>query len=74
MPSNTFKTSSYFLIGRSKAVLHLRIRFVICVSCRAVLSIPCSLVVTVLERAYLLALLYVMFTCVFVTFSYGVLG
>ena len=39
----------------------------------AVLSVPCSLVVTCWERAYLLALLYVMFSCVFVTFPYGVL-
>ena len=40
----------------------------------AVLSVPCSLVVTCLERAYLLVILYVMFSCVFVTFSYDVLG
>ena len=40
----------------------------------AVLSVPCSLMVTCLERANLLVLLYVMFSCVFVTFSYGVLG
>ena len=42
--------------------------------CYAVLSVPCSLVVTCLERANLLVLLYVMFSCVYVTFSYGVLG
>ena len=41
--------------------------------CPAVLSVPCRLVVTCWERAYLLALLYVMFSCVFVTFPYGVL-
>ena len=41
--------------------------------CPAVLSVPCSLVVTCWERAYLLALLYVMFSCDFVTFTYGVL-
>ena len=38
-----------------------------------VLSVPCSLVVTCWEKADLLALLYVMFSCVFVTFPYGVL-
>ena len=36
--------------------------------------VPCSLVVTCWERADILALLYVMFSCVFVTFPYGVLG
>ena len=35
--------------------------------CYAVLSVPCSLVVTNWERADLLALLCVMFSCVFVT-------
>ena len=39
----------------------------------AVLSAPCSLVVTCWERADLLALLCVMFSC-FLTFPYGVLG
>ena len=39
-----------------------------------VLSAPFSLVVTCWERADLLALLYVIFLCVFVTFSHGVLG
>ena len=38
------------------------------------LSVPCSLVVTCWEKADLLALLYVMFSCVLVTFPYGVLG
>ena len=41
--------------------------------CHSVLSDPCSLVVTCLERADLMALLCVMFPCVFVTFPYGVL-
>ena len=40
----------------------------------AVMSVYCSLVVTCWERANLLALLYVMFSCVFVTFLCGVLG
>ena len=38
-----------------------------------VLSVSCSLVVTCWERAVFLALLYVAFCCVFVTFPYGVL-
>ena len=42
--------------------------------CNAVLSVPCSLVITCWDRADLLALLCVMFSCVFVTFPYGVLG
>ena len=42
--------------------------------CHTVLSVPCSFVVTCLVRADLLALLYVMVSCVFVTFLYGVLG
>ena len=56
------------------AVLLLWIIFVICVSCHTVLSISCSLVVTCLERADILALLYRLFPCVVVTFPYGVLG
>ena len=42
--------------------------------CHAVLSVNWSLVVTCWERANLLATLYVMFSCVFVTFPCGVLG
>ena len=42
--------------------------------CHTVVSVPCSLVVTCGERADLLALACVMFSCVFVTFSYGALG
>ena len=41
--------------------------------CHAALSIHRSLVVTCWERAGLLALLCVMFSCVFVTFPCGVL-
>ena len=37
-----------------------------------VLSVRCSLVITCWERADLLALLCVIFPCVFVTFPYGV--
>ena len=42
--------------------------------CHAFLSVHCSLVVTCWEKAGILALLYVMFSCVFVAFPYGVLG
>ena len=38
--------------------------------CHAFLSVHCSLVVTCWERAGHLALLYVMFNCVFVTLSW----
>ena len=41
--------------------------------CRAFLSVHCSYVVTCLERANRLALLYVMFSCVFVNFPCGIL-
>ena len=44
------------------------------VFCHAFLSLHCSLVVTCWERTNLLALLYLMFSCVFVTFPCGVLG
>ena len=42
--------------------------------CHAVLSVHCSIVVTCWERAGLLALLCVMFSCVSVTFPCGVTG
>ena len=42
--------------------------------CHACLSVHCSLVITCWERANLLAVLCVMFSCVVVTFPSGVLG
>ena len=39
-----------------------------------VLSVPCSLVITCWESTGLLALLCVMFPCVFATFPYGFSG
>ena len=42
--------------------------------CHTVLSVPCSRVVTCWDKADFLALSYVMFSCVFVTFPYDVLG
>ena len=41
--------------------------------CHALLSVHCSLVVICWEEAELLALLYVLFYCVYVTFPCGVL-
>ena len=40
--------------------------------CHIALSVSCSLVFACLNRADLLALLYVMFSCNFVSFPYGV--
>ena len=42
--------------------------------CHAFLSVRCSLVVICWEQADLLTLLYMMFYCVFVTFTFTVLG
>ena len=42
--------------------------------CHAFLSAHCSFVVTCYEMANLLAIFYVMFSCVFVTFPCGFLG
>ena len=55
-------------------VLLLWIIFVVFRVCCAFLSAHCGLVVTCWERAGLLALLSVVFYCVFVTFACGVLG
>ena len=42
--------------------------------CYAVLSVPCSIVITCCVRADLLAFLCVVFSCVFVSFPNGVSG
>ena len=47
--------------------------FMICV-CHVLLSVHCCLEVTCREWPDLLAFLYVMFCCVFVTFSCGIFG
>ena len=73
--SNMFKLSGKYFTDRTR-------RYFFCGSlllflfrvCHAVLSVPCSLVATCWETADLLALLCVMFSCVFVTFPYGVFG
>ena len=75
VPSNK-KPAIYVLTDRSKAMLPLWILlvFVFCVVlCRAVLSVPCSLVITCWDKGDLLVLLCVMFSCGFVTFPCGVL-
>ena len=43
-------------------------------ACHTILSVHCNLVVTCWKRTGVLALLYVMFSCVFVTFPCGILG
>ena len=71
-----FKPASNFLTDSFKAVLcgsFLLFVFSVCL-CHTVLSVHCSLVVTCWERADILALFYVMFSCVLVTFQYGVQG
>ena len=47
--------------------------FLVCL-CHTALSVPRSLVVTCWQRADLLALLFMGFSCVFVTFLHGDLG
>ena len=76
MPSNMFKLSSKYGTELKQAVL-LRGPFLLFVFhvCHTVLSVPCNLVVTCRERAGLMSLLFVIFSCVFfVTFPYSVLG
>ena len=76
MPLNMFKPSSVLLIVPRRCFLcgfFLLFVFRVCL-CYTVLFVPFSLVFTCLERADLLALLFVMFSCVFVTFPYGVPG
>ena len=64
-----------FFTDHSKAVLLLWILLLFMFHvCHAGMSVHCSLVVTYWERADILVLLYVMFSCVFVTFPCGVLG
>ena len=48
--------------------------WILFVTCGSWLSVPCSLVVTCSKRTDLVALLYVMFSCGFGTFPYGILG
>ena len=42
--------------------------------CYDAMSVPCNLVITFLEKADHLALSCVVFSCIFVTYPYGVLG
>ena len=59
---NRFKPSSEYFIDRSKAVLLLWMLHV--GVCCAVVSVPRNLVVACWERADLLAVVYVLFSCV----------
>ena len=75
VPSNMLKPYSIFLMIVPRWCFFCgSFLLIVFHVCQAVLSVPCSLVVTWWERADLLALLYVMISCVFVTFPYEVLG
>ena len=68
---------SHFVHDRSKVLLFCGsiLLFMLNICLRyVILSVSCSLVVTCWERADLMALLCVMFSCVFVTFTNDVLG
>ena len=60
------------IILYSKVMLFVDL-FCICL-CHTAMSVSCNLVVTCCENAVFLVLLYVMFSYVFVTFPYSVLG
>ena len=69
-----FNPSSDLFADRSKGCVVCRSFFVMVHVCYDVLSPICSVVVTSLERTDILVLLCVIFSCVFVTFLYGVSG
>ena len=76
MPSVLLKPSKNVFNDCFKVVLLLWILFIIYVHVcyyYTVLSVPCSLVIT-WEKADRLDFLWMMFACVFVTFTYGVSG
>ena len=75
-PPNMFKPSSKYILLTVPRRYFFCGNFLLFVFhvCYAVSSVYCSLVVTCLERAGLFVLLCVMFSCVFVTFPYGVMG
>ena len=54
--------------------MDLFLLFVFVFAILTVMSVSCSLVVVFWEMADILALLYVMFSCVIVTFPFAVLG
>ena len=75
VPWIIFKPSSNFLLTVRRRCFFCGFFFVICVCfCHTAMSVSCSLVVTCWETAVLFGLLYVMFSCVFVTSLYGVVG
>ena len=67
LPLNMFKPSSYFTDCYTEVlllwILFFLLMFHVCLF-NAVLSVPCSLMLTCMERADLLALLCVIFSCV----------
>ena len=76
-PLNWFKPSFDNFANRSKAVLFVDLfcYFLYHVYlCYTILSVPCSLVIPCWDKADLLPLLHDVFSCVFVTFPYGILG
>ena len=77
IPIETYSTcdQNLFPLCESSAILAMK-RTLLCLVWPLVvrMSVHCSLVVTCWERANLLAILYMIFSCVFVTFSCGVLG
>ena len=75
VPFNMLKFPSkylYCLFQGGASFLDLFVIYASRLSLLSVLSIPCSLAVICWERADPLALLSMMFSCVYVTFPYGV--
>ena len=75
VPLNVFKPSDDFLLTVPRRCFfcgsNLLFKTHVCLY-YAVLSVPCSIVVTCWEKAELLVLLCVLFSCNFVTFLYMV--
>ena len=68
------KSTDFLCADRSKVVILLCILLLfmsLVYLCYAALSVPCSLVISCWERLDVLCLLVVVFSCVFVTFLYG---
>ena len=72
--SFTFSVCLLVYLYKLGLILPNQISKLVCLSLPSVISVYFSLVVTSLEKAGLLALLCMMFSCAFVTFLYGVLG
>ena len=73
VPLNLFKPSGILFTDRAYLLFMFHVcLFLFCVALS--FFILCRLVISCLERGDLLALLFVMFSCVLVTFSYVVPG